>query len=106
MPNTDYLEVFGPQSLVALVKVVDPSAPAPAGDFVTITLGGNEYASLQYDAVDSDSWPYMITVESSSEDEAPVREQSTRLFQLLENQGWKVQLTSDADDTLKLLSKT
>ena len=104
MPNTDYLEVRGPQSLTELLTVVDPSASSPASDVVTISLGADEFATLQYDAVDAETWPYMITVDSRTEDEAPVRDQSTRLFKLLGQRGWKVRLTSDSDDDLELLT--
>ena len=59
MTNSDYIEVRGPNSLAELVAVIDPSAPRPEVDLVTLELGGDEYAAVQYDGVDKDSWPYM-----------------------------------------------
>ncbi len=76
MTTSDYIEVRGPKSLAELVAVIDPSAPQPEDDVVTLELGGDEYAAVQYDEVDKASWPYMITIESRSEDEALVRAQA------------------------------
>jgi hypothetical protein len=42
----------GPKSLAELVAVIDPSAPQHEGDVVTLELGGDEYAAVQYDEVD------------------------------------------------------
>lgn len=103
MQNTDYIEVKGPASLAELVAAIDPSTQ-PAENSVIVPLGGQEYAAVQYDAVDADTWPYMITVESRSEDVEPVRAQSIRIFQLLQHRGWELQLTSDADDKLCVCS--
>jgi hypothetical protein len=69
-----------------------------------LPLGGQEYAAVQYDAVDADTWPYMITVESRGEGIAPVRAASTRIFDLLKDRGWKLQLTSADDDSLRRCS--
>jgi hypothetical protein len=80
MPNTDYIEVKGPASLAELVAAVDPSTPPPSGNGTAIDLGGDEWATIQHDAVDAETWPYMITVESRGEDEAPVRTQAMRIF--------------------------
>lgn len=103
MQNTDYIEVKGPASLAELVAAIDPSAQ-PGEKSVILPLSGQEYAAVQYDAVDVDTWPYLITVESRSEDEEPVRAQSTRIFDLLKDRGWELQLTSDADDNLRMRS--
>ena len=59
-----------------MVAVIELSASEPDEDLVTLELGGDEYAAVQYDEVDEDLVtlePYMITIESRSEDEAPVR---------------------------------
>lgn len=103
MQNTDYIEVKGPASLAELVAAIDPSA-RPGEKSVILSLGDQEYAAVQYDAVDAETWPYMITIESRSEDEEPVRAQSTRIFDLLKTRGWELQLTSDADDSLRMRS--
>lgn len=104
MQNTDYIEVKGPRSLAELVSAVDASAAPPAGNSAVVPLGGQEYAAVQYDAVDGDTWPFMIAVESRGEDEAPVRAQSTRLFDVLKARGWSLKLTSDSDDQLQILT--
>jgi hypothetical protein len=104
MANTDYIEVKGPASLAELVAAIDASAPTPTGDVATIDLGGDEYVVIQYDAVDADTWPYLATIESRSDDEAPVRSQAMRIFNELKGTRWQLRLTSDADDTLTLLS--
>jgi len=100
MTNSDYIEVRGPNSLAELVAVIDPSAPRPEVDLVTLELGGDEYAAVQYDSVDKDSWPYMIIIESRSEDEAPVRAQAMRILAKVGAAGWDYRMTSDADDLL------
>jgi hypothetical protein len=104
MPNTDYIEVNGPASLAELVAAIDASAPTPTEDVATIDLGGEEYVVVQYDAVDDNTWPYMATIESRDEDEAPVRTQAMRIFNDLKRTRWQLRLTSDADDALVLLS--
>lgn len=104
MPNTDYIEVKGPVSLAELVAAVDPSAPPASGNGAAVDLGGDEWATIQYDEVDADTWPYMIAVESRGEDEAPVRTHAMRIFNDLKRTHWQLRLTSDADETLLLLS--
>ena len=99
MTNSDYIEVRGPKSLAELVAVIDRSAPRPEGDVVTLELGGDEYAAVQYDDVDKASWLYMITVESRSEDEAPVRAQAMQILEKVDAAGWGYRMTSDADDS-------
>lgn len=100
MTNSDYIEVRGPKSLAELVAAIDPSTPEPEGDLLTLELGGDEYAAVQYDDVDRASWPYMITIESRSEDEAPVRAEAMRILQKVDAAGWAYRMTSDADDAL------
>jgi hypothetical protein len=104
MANTDYIEINGPASLAQLIAAIDPSAPTPTEDVVTIDLGGDEYVVVQYDAVDAETWPYMATIESRGDDEAPVRAQAMRIFNDLKRTRWRLRLTSDADDALMLLS--
>jgi len=105
MPNTDWIEVKGPASLADLVAAIDPSAPSPEGQqFVTLDVGGDEWVKVQYDPVDADTWPYMITVQSRSEDIGPVRAQATRIFDRLKARGWELQLTSAADDGVVMRS--
>lgn len=100
MTNSDYIEVRGSKSLAELVAVIDPTAPQPSEDVVTLELGGDEYAAVQYDAVDKATWPYMITIESRSEDEASVRAQSMQILEKVDAAGWAYRMTSDADDSL------
>ena len=101
MTNSDYIAVRGPKSLAELVAVIDPFAPQPEGDqVVTLELGGDEYAAVQCDEVDKASWPYMITIESRSEDEAPVRAQAMQILEKIDAAGWGYRMTSDADDSL------
>lgn len=100
MTNSDYIEVRGPKSLAELVAVIDPSAPQPEEDLVTLELGGDEYAAVQYDEVDQASWPYMITIESRAENGAPVRAQAMRILANVDAAGWRYRMTSDADDSL------
>jgi hypothetical protein len=100
MTNSDYIEVKGPKSLAELVAVIDPTAPRPDEDIATLELGGDEYAAVQYDEVDKNSWPYMITIESRSENEAPVRAQAIRILAKVNAAGWVCRMTSDADDSL------
>jgi hypothetical protein len=45
-------------------------------------------AAVQYDEVDKASWPYMITIESRSEDEAPVRAQAMQILEKVDAAGW------------------
>jgi hypothetical protein len=52
MTNSDYIEVRGPKSLAELVAVIDPSPPLPEGDVVTLELGDEEYAAVQFDEAD------------------------------------------------------
>lgn len=99
LTNNDYIEVRGPKSLTELVAVIDASAPRPEDDLITIELGGNEYAAVQYDEVDQTSWPYMITIESRSEEEGPVRAQALRILEKVDAAGWGYRMTSDADDS-------
>jgi hypothetical protein len=99
MTNSDYIEVRGPKSLAELVAVIDPSAPRPEDDLVTLELGGDEYAAVQYDEVDQTSWPYMITIECRSEDKAPVRAQAMRILGKVGAAGWGYRMTSDADES-------
>jgi hypothetical protein len=56
MTNSDYIEVKGPKSLAELVAVIDPTAPRPDEDIATLELGGDDYAAVQYDQVDKNSW--------------------------------------------------
>lgn len=100
MTNSDYIEVRGPRSLAELVAVIDPSAAQPAEDLVILELGGDEFAAVQYDPVDKDIWPYMVTVESRSDDQAPVRAQAMSILQRVNAAGWAYRMTSDADDSL------
>ncbi len=100
MANSDYIEVKGPKSLAELVAVIDPSAPRSDDDVVTVELSGDEYAAVQYDEVDAGTWPYMITIESRSDDEAPVRAQAMRILERVAAAGWIYRMTSDADDSL------
>jgi hypothetical protein len=100
MTNSDYIEVRGPKSLAELVAVIDPAAPQPEDDVITLELGGDEYAAVQYDEVDKAFWPYMITVESRSEDEAPVRARALQILEKIDAAGWGYRMTSDADDSL------
>lgn len=100
MTDSDYIEVRGPKSLAELVAVIDPSAPQPEEDLVTLELGGDEYAAVQYDEVDKASWPYMITIESRSEDETPVRALAMHILAKVDAAGWGYRMTSDADDSL------
>lgn len=102
----DYIEVRGPKSLAELVAAIDPCAPRPKGELVTLELGGDEYAAVQYDEVDKASWPYMITVESRSEDEAPVRAQAMRILEKISTAGWSYRMTSDADESLLIETQT
>jgi hypothetical protein len=99
MTNSDYIVVRGPKSLAELVAPIDPSAPQPQDDVVTLELGGDEYAVVQYDEVDKASWPYMITIESRSEDEAPVRAQAMQILGKVDAASWVYRMTSDADDS-------
>jgi hypothetical protein len=99
MSNSDYIEVRGPKSLAELVAVIDPSAPQPQDDVTTLELGGDEYAAVQYDEVDKTTWPYMITIESRSEDEAPVRAQAMQILGKVDAAGWGYRMTSDADES-------
>ena len=41
----------------------------------------------------------MITVESRSGDEAPVRAQAMQILEKVDAAGWGYQMTSDADDS-------
>lgn len=100
MTNSDYIEVRGPKSLAELVALVDPSVPQPEDDLVTLDLGGDEYAAVQYDEVDKSTWPYMITIESRSEDESPVRAKAMQILAKVHAAGWGYRMTSDADDSL------
>jgi hypothetical protein len=100
MTNSDYIEVRGPKSLAELVAVIDPSAPQPEDDLVTLELGGDEYAAVQYDEVDKACWLYMITIESRAEGEAPVRAQDMHILEKVDAAGWGYRMTSDADDSL------
>jgi hypothetical protein len=100
MTNSDYIEVRGPKSLAELVAVIDPAAPKPEDELVTLELGGEEYAAVQYDEADKASWPYMITIESRAEDEAPVRVQAMQILEKVNAAGWGYRMTSDADDSL------
>lgn len=99
MTNSNYIEVRGPKSLAELVAVIDPSTPIPEDDVVTLELGHDEYAAVQYDEVDSASWPYMITIESRSEAEAPVRARAMQILEKVDAAGWGYRMTSDADDS-------
>jgi hypothetical protein len=99
MTNSDYIEVRGPKSLAELVAAINPSARQTHDDVVTLELGGDEYAAVQYDDVDKASWPYMITIESRSEDEAPVRAQAMQILEKIDAAGWGYRMTSDADDS-------
>lgn len=97
--NNDWIEVRGPRSLAELVAAIDPTTPiASPLNSVVLTFTENEWVTVQYDYVDADTWPYMITIESTSDDVETVRPQSLRLFGLLKKQGWAMQLTSEADD--------
>ena len=100
MTNSDYIAVRGPKFLAELVAVIDPTASQPEDELVTLELGGDEYAAVQYDDVDQASWPYMITIESRSEDEAPVRAQAMQILEKVDAAGWSYRMTSDADDSL------
>jgi hypothetical protein len=42
----------------------------------------------------------MITIESRSENEAPVRAQAIRILAKVNAAGWVYRMTSDADDSL------
>jgi hypothetical protein len=100
MTNSDYVEVRGPKSLAELVAVIDPSAPQPEDDLVALELGGDEYAAVQYDEVDKASWAYTITIESRSENEAPVRAQAMQILEKVDAAGWGYRMTSDTDESL------
>ncbi len=60
----------------------------------------DRYAAVQHDEVDQASWPYMITIESRSEDEAPVRAQAMQILEKVDAAGWGYRMTSDADESL------
>jgi len=79
---------------------LDPSLPQPEDDLVTLELGGDEYAAVQYDEVDKATWPYMITIESRCEDESPVRAKAMQILAKVDAAGWGYRMTSDADDSL------
>ncbi|MCT7361221.1 hypothetical protein [Mycolicibacterium llatzerense] len=104
MQNTDFIEIKGPASLAELVAVVDPAAPATADDYIVLRVSPTVSVTLQYDSVDTDTWPYMITVESSSDDVTPVRDQTMRLLAKLRQRNWTLQATSDADDFRRLIT--
>lgn len=104
MVNNDYIEVNGPTSLAELLAAIDPSAPAPVGEAVDVELGGDVYASVQYDAVDADTWPYMVSIESRADDLLPVRTAAMRILAAVQGAGWQFRMTSDADDTLVIES--
>lgn len=104
MTNSDYVEVSGPSSLADLVAAIDSSAPTPTDRLTILELGGDVYASVQYDAVDADTWPYLVAVESRAEDEEPVRAAATRIMYAIKAAGWRFRMTSDADDSLLIES--
>ncbi|MBS1692571.1 MAG: hypothetical protein JST91_10140 [Actinobacteria bacterium] len=99
-PSVDYIEIAGPAALRDVVAAVGGSAPAPAADSTVeiVDLSGDVYATVQYEEVDLDGWPYMITVESGSDDLAPVRNETLRIVENIKQAGWRFRLTSDAED--------
>ncbi|MBS1695802.1 MAG: hypothetical protein JST91_26695 [Actinobacteria bacterium] len=99
-PSIDYIELDGPTTLSALVAAIGPAAASPPADAtVTIVdLEGDVYATVQYDAVDRDTWPYMVTIESGSDDLAAVRIATLRIADRIQRAGWRYRLTSDAQD--------
>ncbi|TQK29387.1 hypothetical protein [Arthrobacter sp. SLBN-53] len=101
--NNDYIEVNGPNSLAELLTTLDPSGASqirPGGDLAILEFNDDVYALIQYDAVDADTWPYMITVQARNGDPTPVRLAAQRLTELVRTAGWTFRMTSDADDIL------
>lgn len=104
-----YVEVAGPASLAELVAAIDPTTqvrnvrestpkcrnskqeehqpPPPAGELATIALSGDAYAVVQYDAIDADTWPFLVTV--GSRRAAPVRGETLQIADKLARRGWR-----------------
>jgi len=104
MANIDYIEISGPVSLAELVAAIDPAAAAPTGNAITLDRGRDVYATAQYDAVDADTWPYLVSIESRTDDALPVRDEAARVIASAQAAGWKFRMTSDADDALRIES--
>lgn len=103
MQDDDYVWLKGPSSLAEVVAIVDPNAPVPAdgADWASVDITPDVFATVQYDAVDEDTWPYMIGVESRADGlSAAVRAASRRIIASAEAAGWQFRLTSDIDDAV------
>ncbi|QFG08860.1 scaffolding protein [Mycobacterium phage MalagasyRose] len=76
---TCFVEVSGPDSLAALVTALAGDPAAVAGDVASLPAPDGVTVVAQFDEVDADTWPYLISVDADSGAEAEVRAIAERL---------------------------
>lgn len=100
---TDWIEVRGPETLAALVSTIEPgtSTPVIVDTFVALVPVDGVRVLAQFDVVDAETWPYMVTVEPvPGGSEADARRQTLMIIDRLRPAGWDFRATADDDCVL------
>lgn len=93
---TGYVEVSGPDSLTGLVLVISGQLVEPVDELVTLPAPRGCHVVAQYDEVDADTWPYLISVESHGDVSPQVRAIADRL----RSTGWAFRAFVDDDQLI------
>jgi hypothetical protein len=96
---TEWIELRGPESLAALLSVIAPDVDLSTGaDVASFSPREGIAVSVQYDEVDADTWPYMVTIETTEDGlDDEQRRQTLAMCDRLRPMGWQFRAIDEDD---------